>query len=135
MAFVLANLPLFAAFAAVAVLLGLTFVIEGALGYQSTLPGDAVRLINGGASVLDLRAPAEFAAGHVRGAVNLTASDVGDWAGRQRKAKQRAVLLVAAPRQTVFSVARALRAQGFEPVHLLKGGMRGWSEAQLPLVR
>jgi rhodanese-related sulfurtransferase len=135
MAFVLANLPLFAAFAAVAVLLGLTFVVEGALGYRATLPGDAVRLINGGASVLDLRVPAEFAAGHVRGAVNLTANDVADWAGRQRKAKQRAVLLVAAPRQPVFSVARALRAQGFEPVHVLKGGMRGWSDAQLPLAR
>lgn len=57
MAFVLANVPLFAAFAAVAALLGLTFVVEGALGYRTTLPGDAVRLINGGATVLDLCAP------------------------------------------------------------------------------
>ena len=134
MAFVLANLPLFAAFAVVAALLGLTFVIEGALGYHTTLPGDAVRLINGGASVLDLRVPAEFGAGHVRGAVNLAPDGVADWAAKQRKAKQRAVLLVA-PRQSVFSVARTLRAQGFEPVHVLKGGMRGWTEAQLPLAR
>ncbi len=133
MAFVLANLPLFAAFAAVAALLGLTFVVDGALGYRPTLPGDAVRLINGGASVLDLRAPTEFAAGHVRGAVNLSADRVADWAAKARKGKQRAVLLVAAPRQPVFATARLLRAQGFEPVHVLKGGMRGWTEAQLPL--
>ncbi|MFZ5491395.1 MAG: rhodanese-like domain-containing protein [Pseudomonadota bacterium] len=135
MAFVLANIPLFAAFAVVAVLLGLTFVFESALGYEPTLPGDAVRLINAGASVLDLRAPAEFAAGHVRGAVNLAPAAVAEWAGKPRKPKQRAVLVVAAPRQPVFSVARQLRAQGFEPVHLLKGGMRGWADAQLPLAR
>jgi rhodanese-related sulfurtransferase len=135
MAFVLANLPLFAAFAVVATLLGLTYVLESALGYQPTLPGDAVRLINAGASVLDLRAPAEFAAGHVRGAVNLTPAAVAEWAAKPRKSKQRAVLLVAAPRQSVFATARLLRAQGFEPVHVLKGGMRAWVDAQLPLVR
>lgn len=135
MAFVLANIGLFAAFALVATLLALTFVLEGALGYQVTLPGDAVRLINSGASVLDLRAPAEFSAGHVRGAVNLTPDAVAEWAGKQRKPKQRAVLLVAASRQPVFALARRLRALGFEPVHLLKGGMRAWADAQLPMSR
>lgn len=135
MAFVLANIQLFAAFAVVATLLGLTYALESALGYQPTLPGDAVRLINAGASVLDLRAPAEFAAGHVRGAVNLAPATVAEWAAKPRKGKQRAVLLVAPPRQPVFAVARTLRAQGCEPVHLLKGGMRGWTDAQLPLAR
>lgn len=135
MAFVFANIGLFAAFAVVATLLGLTYVLESALGYQATLPGEAVRLINAGASVLDLRAPAEFAAGHVRGAVNLAPDAVAEWVGRPRKPKQRAVLLVAAPRQPVFAISRLLRAQGFEPVHLLKGGMRGWADAQLPLAR
>lgn len=135
MAFVLANIELFAAFAAVAALLGLSYSLEGMLGYQSTLPGDAVRLMNAGASVLDLRPAAEFAAGHVRGAVNLAPGALADWAGKQRKTKQRAVLLIAAPRQPVFGIARQLRTQGFEPVHVLKGGMRGWAEAQLPLVK
>ena len=135
MAFVLANIELFAAFAAVAALLGLSYSLEGMLGYQSTLPGDAVRLMNAGASVLDLRPAAEFAAGHVRGAVNLAPSALADWAGKQRKTKQRAVLLIAAPRQPVFGIARQLRTQGFEPVHVLKGGMRGWAEAHLPLAK
>ena len=135
MAFVLANIGLFAAFALVATLLALTFVLESALGYEVTLPGDAVRLINSGASVLDLRPPAEFAAGHVRGALNLTPDAVAEWAGKQRKPKQRAVLLIAAPRQPVFALARRLRALGFEPVHLLKGGMRAWADAQMPLAR
>ncbi len=135
MAFVLANIELFAAFAAVAALLGLSYSLEGMLGYQSTLPGDAVRLMNAGASVLDLRPAAEFAAGHVRGAVNLAPGALADWAGKQRKTKQRAVLLIAAPRQPVFGIARQLRTQGFEPVHVLKGGMRGWAEAHLPLAK
>ena len=55
MAFVLANIELFAAFAVVAMLFGLTFALETALGYQPTLPGDAVRLINAGASVYPAR--------------------------------------------------------------------------------
>jgi rhodanese-related sulfurtransferase len=135
MAFVLANLELFAAFAVVATLLGLTYVLEGALGYQAVLPGEAVRLINAGAAVLDLRAPAEFAAGHVSGAVNVAPNGIAEWAGKQRKAKSRAVLLIAAPRQPVFAVARQLRALGFEPVHVLKGGMRAWVAAQLPVAK
>jgi len=135
MAFVLANIGLFAAFAAVAALLGLSYSLEGMLGYQSTLPGDAVRLMNAGASVLDLRPADQFAAGHVRGAVNLAPGALADWAGKQRKSKQRAVVLIAPPRQSVFGLARQLRAQGFEPVHVLKGGMRGWAEAQLPLAK
>ena len=135
MAFVLANIELFAAFAVVATLLGLTYALEGALGYQPVLPGEAVRLINAGAAVLDLRAPAEFAAGHVNGAVNVAPDGIAEWAGKQRKAKSRAVLLIAAPRQPVFAAARRLRAQGFGPVHLLKGGMRGWVAAQLPLAK
>lgn len=135
MAFVIANIELFAAFAVVATLLGLSYSLESMLGYQTTLPGDAVRLMNAGASVLDLRPATEFAAGHVRGAVNVAPTALAEWAGKQRKPKQRAVLLIAAPRQSVFGLARQLRAQGFEPVHVLKGGMRGWAEAQLPLVK
>ncbi len=135
MAFVIANIELFAAFAVVAALLGLSYSLESMLGYRTTLPGDAVRLMNAGASVLDLRPPAEFAAGHVRGAINVAPTALADWAGKQRKTRQRAVLLIAAPRQPVFGIARQLRAQGFEPVHVLKGGMRGWAEAQLPLAK
>ena len=135
MAFVLANIELFAAFAAVAALLGLSYSLEGMLGYQPTLPGDAVRLMNAGANVLDLRPPAEFAAGHARGAVNVAPTALAEWAGKQRKTKQRAVLLIAAPRQSVLGPSRLLRAQGVEPVHALKGGMRGWVEAQLPLAK
>ncbi|HEX2797816.1 MAG TPA: rhodanese-like domain-containing protein [Immundisolibacter sp.] len=135
MAFVLANIELFAAFAVVAALLGLSYSLEGMLGYQPTLPGDAVRLMNAGAAVLDLRPPTEFAAGHVRGAVNVAPTALAEWAGKQRKTKQRAVLLIAAPRQSVLGPSRLLRAQGFEPVHVLKGGMRGWAEAQLPLAK
>ena len=135
MAFVIANIELFAAFAVVAALLGLSYSLESMLGYQVTLPGDAVRLLNDGANVIDLRPAGEFAAGHVRGAVNVAPAGVVDWAGKQRKSKQRAVLLVAAPRQSVFGLSRHLKAQGFEPVCVLKGGMRGWAEAQLPLVK
>lgn len=135
MAFVIANIELFAAFAVVAALLGLSYSLEGMLGYQTTLPGDAVRLMNDGASVLDLRPASEFAAGHVSAAVNLAADALPDWVAKQRKAKQRPVLLVVAPRQSVLGVARQLRAQGFAQVHVLKGGMRGWAEAQLPLVK
>ncbi len=139
MAFVIANIELFAAFAGVASLLGLTYSLESMLGYQPTLPGDAVRLMNDGANVLDLRPATEFAAGHIGTAVNLAPTALADWVGKQRKSnktkQQRPVLLITAPRQSVFGVARQLRAQGFEQIHVLKGGMRGWGDAQLPQVK
>lgn len=135
MAFILANIELFAAFAAVAVLLWLTYQLEGLLGYRSVPPGDAVRLINDGATVLDLRPAADFAAGHLAGAVNLTPEGVMDWLARQRKARQRPLVLVTAPRQSLFGLARALRGQGIEQLYVLKGGVGGWAQAQLPLVK
>lgn len=135
MAFILANIELFAAFAAVAVLLWLTYQFEGLLGYRSVPPGDAVRLINDGATVLDLRPAADFAAGHLAGAVNLTPDGVADWLARQRKAKQRPLVLVTAPRQSLLGLARALRGQGIEQLYVLKGGVGGWAQAQLPLVK
>lgn len=137
MAFILANIELFAAFAAVAVLLWLTYQFEGLLGYRSVPPGDAVRLINDGATVLDLRPAADFAAGHLAGAVNLTPDAVTDWLTRQRKNKRRppVLVLVTAPRQSLFGLARALRGQGVEQLYVLKGGVGGWAQAQLPLVK
>jgi rhodanese-related sulfurtransferase len=135
MAFILANIELFAAFAAVAVLLWLTYQLEGLLGYRSVPPGDAVRLINDGATVLDLRPAADFAAGHLAGAVNLAPDAVTDWLTRQRKARQRPLVLVTAPRQSLFGLARALRGQGVEQLYVLKGGVGGWAQAQLPLVK
>lgn len=135
MAFILANIELFAAFAAVAVLLWLTYQLEGLLGYRSVPPGDAVRLINDGATVLDLRPAADYAAGHLAGAVNLAPDAVTDWLTRQRKARQRPLLLVTAPRQSLFGLARALRGQGIEQLYVLKGGVGGWEQAQLPLVK
>lgn len=135
MAFILANIELFAAFAAVAVLLWLTYQLEGLLGYRSVPPGDAVRLINDGATVLDLRPAADYAAGHLAGAVNLAPDAVTDWLTKQRKARQRPLVLVTAPRQSLFGLARALRGQGVEQLYVLKGGVGGWAQAQLPLVK
>jgi len=135
MAFILANIELFAAFTCVAALLWLTYQVEGLLGYRSVPPGDAVRLINDGATVLDLRPAEQFAAGHLASAVNLAPDAAAGWLAKQRTAKQRPVVLVTSPRQSLFGLARALRGQGVEQVYVLKGGVGGWAQAQLPLVK
>ncbi len=135
MAFVIANIELFAAFGVVASLLWLTFYADRFFGYSTTLPGDAVRLMNDGASVIDLRPASEFAAGHIAKAVNVVPEALPGWAGKQRKGKIGTVLLITGPRQSVIGPARLLRGLGFEPVHHLKGGMPGWVDAQLPQVK
>ncbi len=96
---------------------------------------DAVRLINKGALVIDVRKPEEFQAGHIVNARNVPFERVqkdGDAVGKQ---KSKILLAVCADGSSSGRAAGHLRKSGYENTFSLKGGLAGWRADNLPLVK
>jgi rhodanese-related sulfurtransferase len=96
-------------------------------------PADAVRVINGGATVVDVRPAAEFAQGHVVGARNLPLDRFGDQLESLAKKKDRPVIVYCEMGNSSVKAAAALRQAGFSQVLHLKGGLMAWRRENLPL--
>jgi len=99
----------------------------------SVPPQEAVQLINQGATVVDLRDGAQFAAGHIVDAVNLQAADLKANPEARLK-KKRAILLVCDNGSGSARCVAPLRQAGFEKAWALSGGLAAWRGANLPLV-
>jgi rhodanese-related sulfurtransferase len=95
---------------------------------------EAVRMINNGATVVDVRDPAQFAAGHIVNAVNIQPAELARGEEGRIKKKRGVVVVCNAGNQSVDCV-RKLRAAGFEGAFSLAGGMEMWQRDNQPLVR
>ncbi len=107
-------------------------VAKGGMG-GSVSTADAVRLINQEKAVLiDVREPAEFAAGHAAGARNVP---LGALDGAKGLPTNKAVPLVVmcATGARSSRAAAQLRKAGYSNVHNLAGGNAAWREASLPI--
>jgi rhodanese-related sulfurtransferase len=104
-------------------------------GGQSVGPMDAVRLINEGALLLDVRTQAEFDAGHILDARHVPQDQVASSAESLKKYKDKVVIACCESGMRSGAAARALQAQGFGKVVNLKGGLQAWRAENLPLVK
>ncbi|HLT25768.1 MAG TPA: rhodanese-like domain-containing protein [Zeimonas sp.] len=94
----------------------------------------ATRLINdSGAVVLDVRSPAEFAAGHLPNARNIPLAELEKRAGELPPNKP--VLVCCASGATSSRAVGVLRKAGRQDVFNLSGGLDGWRQAGLPVVK
>lgn len=94
---------------------------------------EAVRMINQGATVVDLRDPARFAAGHIVNAVNIPSAELAT--GQEGKIKKKkGVVVVCDNGNASLESARKLRAAGFDGAFSLGGGLDGWLRDNQPLV-
>jgi rhodanese-related sulfurtransferase len=94
----------------------------------------ATRLINDtGAVVLDVRSAEEFATGHLPNARNIPLADLEKRAGELPAGKP--VLVCCATGNTSSKASALLRRDGRTEVFSLAGGLQGWRQAGLPLVR
>jgi rhodanese-related sulfurtransferase len=95
---------------------------------------EAVRMINKGATVVDVRDAEKYAAGHVVDAVNIPPQELAK--GEEGKIKKkRAVVVVCDAGNVSIDCARKLQAAGFEGAFSLAGGMDSWQRDNQPLVR
>ena len=102
-------------------------------GATHVTAADAVRLINKGALVIDVRKPEEFEAGHIVNARNVPLDRMQQ--GDVHKQKSKILLAVCADGATSGRAAGQLRKSGYEYVFSLKGGLAGWRADNLPLVK
>jgi rhodanese-related sulfurtransferase len=104
-------------------------------GGQSIGPTDAVRLMNQGALVLDVRPRDQYDAGHVIDARNVPSGDLPQSIETLKKYRDKPVVTCCDTGLTAGAAARTLRDQGFTKVASLRGGLQAWRAENLPLVR
>jgi rhodanese-related sulfurtransferase len=131
-----ANHPLLAGAAAILAILTIVLEMrERAKGSSLLAPSDAVRLVNAGAVVLDVRDIAEYETGHIIDSRNIPAKEVAQRADTLKKYKEKPVIICCDSGLASASAAKALKAAGFTKVATLKGGLRSWRQENLPLVK
>ena len=104
-------------------------------GTTHVTAADAVRLINKGALVIDVRKPEEYQAGHIVNARNVPVDRVQQGDDAIAKKKDKILLAVCADGATSGRAAGHLRKAGYENAFSLKGGLAGWRADNLPLVK
>jgi rhodanese-related sulfurtransferase len=103
--------------------------------FSGLQPQEAIRLMNQGAQVVDLRDAAAFAAGHVTGARHLGPEQRDLAAESLKKFKDKMLVLYCEQGSDAASVTRQLHANGFTKVFTLRGGLAAWRAEGLPLQR
>jgi len=95
----------------------------------------AVRLMNQGALVIDLRAKELFDAGHIGDARNVPAAELESQAESLKKWRDRNVITYGDGGSGGASAARTLTKLGFTKVFNLEGGLNAWVKDNLPLAK
>jgi rhodanese-related sulfurtransferase len=110
--------------------IGLVALLLIAVGYFLMMRrGDidatqARQLVQQGARLVDVRSPAEFAAGHIPGAVNIPVQEL-EQRLRELEPKQEPIVLYCRSGNRSSRAAGVLKSAGFSEVHDL-GAMSRW---------
>jgi rhodanese-related sulfurtransferase len=94
---------------------------------------EVVRMINRGATVVDIRDRARFEAGHVVEAVHMEPEELAK-GGEGRIKKKRGVVVICENGSQSYRAVKALRTAGFDGAFSLKGGIGSWQRDSQPLV-
>jgi rhodanese-related sulfurtransferase len=108
---------------------------ERIAGFAALSAMQAVRLMNQGALVLDLRPKEAFEAGHIADARNVPAAELAASADTLKKWREKTVITYCDSGASGASAARTLAKLGFTKVFNLDGGLNSWTKDNLPLAR
>lgn len=103
--------------------------------FAAVSPQDAIRLMNQGALVLDLRRQEAFDEGHLNGARRMDSAEILRAGETLRKYKEKPVLVYCESGSMGASAARVLASQGFTKAVNLRGGVAAWRTEGLPLAK
>ena len=133
--FVTNHYLLVAGTAVVAVVVAIAEFRARSAAFGSIAPSEAVRLMNGGALLIDIRGQTEFAAGHIAGAKNLPGATIADGAQAIARFKEKPVIAYCDNGMTGGAAARHLGRLGFKQAFNLRGGLAAWRQENLPVVK
>jgi rhodanese-related sulfurtransferase len=104
-------------------------------GGQAVGPSDAVRLLNQGAVLVDVRSKAEFDGGHIIDARHVPQEELAQAGESLKRFKDKVVITCCESGMRSGAATRVLQAQGFTKVVNLRGGLQAWRAESLPLVK
>jgi rhodanese-related sulfurtransferase len=104
-------------------------------GGQAVGVADAVRLMNQGALLVDVRSQAEFDSGHIIDARHVPQEQLAQAGETLKRYKDKVVITCCETGMRSGAAARVLRGQGFGKVVNLRGGLQAWRGESLPLVK
>lgn len=102
------------------------------------------KAIEQGARVIDVREPAEYGQGHIRGAVNMPRGvlemqldqhpEVAGYDNALERIAEKPLYLICRTGGRSALAAESLQRMGLENVYSVEGGMSAWQEKKLPVV-
>lgn len=112
------------------------FWIEGRRGGASLSPQQATNQVNREEGLfVDLRDEDEYRQGHIAGSVNIPFAKLSERMAELNKYKEKPVVLVCKLGNTTSAAGKTLLGAGFTRVSRLQGGMQGWRNESLPVVK
>ena len=102
-------------------------------GMSNVAPGEAVKLINNDAIIIDLRNVESFSGGHIDNAKNIPSDELDGRMNGLMQDKSKPIIAVCNAGLTSTKAVNTLRSAGFESVYSLKGGMSAWTQAGFPV--
>ena len=130
----IANHPLLAGAAGLMPLVVLGYELrQRANAATAVSPGEAVRLMNDGALMIDIRSTNQFKDGHVSGARNVPGDQIAEGAATVEKLKGKTLITCCDSGVTSAAAARKLTDLGFTSVYNLRGGIAAWRQDNLPV--
>lgn len=130
------HIALFAALIVISAILAQSFWASSSGAGRAVDPSRATELINReDAVVVDVRAMADFAKGHIINAINIPTNGFKDEIKKLEKHKDSPIIVYCSSGANSGANCKLLRKEGFEKVYMLRGGLMAWRSASLPVSR
>lgn len=81
--------------------------------------------------VIDLRSEKDFKKGHIINSINLSKFEIK----KLKKIENKNIILTSINSLEIFSEAEKLTKKGFKNIYILKEGITGWLNDNLPLIK
>lgn len=105
-------------------------------GGKAVSPAEATALMNKeNAVVVDIRAKKDWDTGSITGAIHIPYAELSKRSSELKKHQQKTIIVVCNLGQTAGAAVKALKAEGFENVVRLSGGITEWKGQNLPVVK
>jgi rhodanese-related sulfurtransferase len=130
------NHPFLAGGLALMLIVVLAYEIrQRAASASAVAPNEAIRLVNSGAVLVDLRSSNQFKDGHIAGAKNLPGDQIASDPKALEKLAAKTVVLYCENGMTTAAAQRTLARAGARDVFGLRGGLTAWKQENLPVVK
>lgn len=109
---------------------------ENLKGGKSVSPAETTMLVNKESAVLlDIRAKKDWDTGHITNAIHIPFAELKQRQGELKKHQSKPIVVICNMGQTAGAAVKMLKAEGFENVMRLQGGMTEWKGQNLPIVK